>query len=319
METVEQPAAEAPAPRAALTPLGPAHVAALLGLTAAAAVALFEAEALLGHAGLALLGGAVAAGFVAGGSRVLRGSGAPFGQALVCAGVLVVPIAAHGAARALGFGRPFAAVPTSVVDLVVGPWFPVQVAMVAAAALALRAFRIPFLVTPIVAAAWLAVQDAAPILFGGAPAWAQRALLSAICGVVILALGVAFDRRERGDAASWLYLQGLVALTGGLVTWTGASTVSLLLVALIHAGLVLASLLLGRRTFAVAGALGLAGAAGRLADDLLTAAAATVAFAAVAFALVGLGLLFHLHRARLAAALRARAPRQLLRLLPPER
>ena len=291
--------------------------AATVALAALAALALAEASEHLGFAGLAGLASALALACLGVGWQRFARSGGAQGHVLVGVAVLVVPLAAHGAARALGLGHPFARSPGTLFDWLAGPWFPVQAATALAAVLAWRTFRFPFLATPIAAAAWFAAQDAAPLLFGPDPSWAQRALLSSLGGLVFLAAGLAVDRRTRGDVAFWLYLAGLLALTGGLVTWTGASDLSLALVALLHAGLVLASLLLERRSFAVAGALGLAAAAGRLADDLLDPAALSFALAGVALGLVGLGLLYHLHHARLAALVRERVPRRLRRLLPP--
>lgn len=301
-------------------PLEPPGWRSLAGSVAAAmgaGVALAEAFDRLGFLGLAGLASALALALLAAGWQRVTRSGGQRGQVLISAAVLVVPLAAHGVARALGLGSPFTARPDDLHAWLGGPWFPVQAAAALAAALALRTFRIPFLVAPLAVAAWFAAQDAAPLLFGQDPTWVQRVMVSALAGLVLLAAGVSVEGRARGDLAFWLYLPGLLAFSGGLMTWTGASNASLVLVALLHAGLVLASLVLGRRGFAVAGALGLAASAGRLADDLLEPTALSFALAGVALAVVGLGLLYHLHEARLAALVHARLPQGLQRLLPP--
>jgi hypothetical protein len=292
-------------------------LAAGLGLAVAAGLSLALAFDRLGFPGLAGVASALALALLGAGWQRFGRSGGARGQVLLCGAVVLAPLAAHGVARTLGLGQPFAASPGTLFDWLAGPWFPVQATAALAAALALNAFRIPFMAAPLAAAVWFSAQDAAPLLFGPDTSWAQRALLSALCGWLFLVAGLAVDRRTRGDVAFWLYLPGLVALTGGLVTWTGASVLSVVVVAWLHAGLVLVSLLLARRSFAVAGALGLAAAVGRLADDLLDTTALSFALAAVALATVGLGLLYHLHQARLEALLLARLPRGLRRLLPP--
>jgi hypothetical protein len=305
--------------RPPLEPSGWRSVAGSVAVALGAGLALAEAFEQLGFPGLAGLSSALALALLAAGWQRFTRSGGQRGQVLVCAAVLVAPLAAHAVARTVGLGKPFAASPADVLGWLGGPWFPVQAVAALSAGLALRSFRIPFLVAPLAVAAWFAAQDAAPLLFGPDPAWAQRVLVSALSGLVFLAAGVAVEGRTRGDVAFWLYLPGLLAFSGGLMTWTGASDLSLLLVGLLHAGLVLASLVLHRRAFAVAGALGMAAAAGRLADDLLDPTALSFALAGVALAVVGLGLLYHIHRARLAAQVHARLPEALQRHLPPGR
>lgn len=297
-------------------PPGWRHAAGAAALGMGASLALVVALEWLGFAGLAAGAGGLGLALLAAGRQQLARSGGRRGQVLLCAAVLLAPVAAHGLARTLGLGRPFAGVPATLLDWLTGPWFPVQAAAALAAGLALRAFRIPFLAWPLAAAAWFAAQDAAPVLLGGDPAWEQRVLVSALSGLVFLGAGVAVDGRTRGDVAFWLYLPGLLAFTGGLVTWTGAGPGSLALVALLHAGLVLASLVVKRRGFAVAGALGLAAAAGRLADAQLEPGAVPFVLAGVGLALVGAGLAYHLHQERLSALAAELVPAPLRRWLP---
>ncbi len=316
----EQPHAEAAstgAPVATLRPLTPPWRLAAVALTVALVSAFSSLAAFdrFGFAGLAVTAAALSAALLAAGRSHALGRGGRLGQVFTSLSVLLVPVSVHGLVRAIDYQSPWLG--SALTDWLLGPWFPVQAATVAAAALALRAWRIPFLSAVLAGAAWFAAQDAAPVLFGDDPAWSERALVSSLIGLVMLAAGLAVDRRTREDHAFWLYACGLLALCGGLATMQSESDASIALVALLQVGLVVVSLLLERQSFAVAGALGLAAAAGHLADDLLDAKALSFALTAVALAVIGLGLAFHLHHERLERWAAGLVPPRLRRLLPP--
>lgn len=296
------------------TPLWRPALAALV-VAVGSAFAILLAFERFGFAGLAVAAATLAGSLLAAGRHRHLRSGGALGQVFISAAVVLAPVAVHGLVRAAGYGATPTGHPFS--GWLLGPWFPVQAAAIGAAALALRSFRVPFLSAVIGTAVWYAAQDAAPIVFGDDPEWGSRALLSALTGVVLLAGGLAVDRRTRDDHAFWLYLPGLLAFSGGLVTLQAESETSILLVALLQLSLVGASLLLERRTFAVAGALGLAAAAGHLADDLLDAKALSFVLTAIALVVVGLGLLYHVHHEWLERRLAVLVPARLRRLLPP--
>jgi hypothetical protein len=317
---VEQLPAGTSSTGAPVEPLRPAiplwqPVAAALLVAVVSSLALLSAFDRFGFAGLAVTAATLAGGLLAAGRHRHVKSGGRLGHVFITTAVLLVPVAVHGLVRAIGYTAPW--VGSAFTDWLAGPWFPVQTATLAAAVLAIRAFRLPFLSAVVAGAVWFAAQDAAPILFGDDPAWAQRALLSSLTGLVILAAGLAVDRRTREDHAFWLDLCGLLAFSAGLTTMHSESDTSILLVAALHVGLVAASLLLERRSFAVAGALGLAAAAGHLADDLLDAKALSFALTTIALVVIGLGLLYHLHQERLERWAAALVPAPLRRLLPP--
>jgi hypothetical protein len=270
-----------------------------------------------GYVGLAVLSSALALAALAAGWRRLRRSGGVDGHALVSAAVLLVPLAALGLTRSLGLGAGHAGVPSTVGEWVVGPWFPIQAATALASAAGLATFRSPLLALPLAASLWSATQDAAAILLAAAPTQGQRAVVSALTGLAFLAVGVALDRRTRQDLAGSIDLAGLVAFCGGLLTVTDAGDLTLVVVALLHLGLVAASLLLDRRVFAVAGALGLAAALGHLADDLLVTEALGFALVGIGLAVVGLGVLYHRHYHGLRRRLTALVPTGARRFLPP--
>ncbi|HET9554848.1 MAG TPA: hypothetical protein VFP50_17925 [Anaeromyxobacteraceae bacterium] len=291
-------------------------VAAAMALALGAAVALDVAFAELGFGGLATAATALAfALYAVGRQRWVRTRGAR-GQVLLTAAVLLAPLAAHGAARLVGWGRP-PDPPYDLVDWLAGPWFPVQAAAALAAALVVRTFDVPAMSGVLGAAAWFAAQDAAVVVFGPSPGWAQRALLSALTGVVLVGAGMAVDRRTRADHAFWLYLTGLLAFTGGLVTWQAGSDVSAALVGGLHLWLVALAVILGRHAFAVAGAIGVAASAGRLAEDLLDGRVVAFVVAAVVLLIVWAGIAYARHRGPAAAWISGRAPEWFRRLLPP--
>jgi hypothetical protein len=288
---------------------------------AALAVSLVSSFALLlafdrfGFAGLAVSAATLSGSLLAAGRHRHLRSGGALGHVFISAAVLLLPVAVHGLVRALGHGQPDAG--THLSDWLLGPWFPVEAAAVAGAVLAIRSYRVPFLSAVVGVSVWLAAQDAAPVLFGDDPGGTQRALLSSLTGLVLLAAGLAVDRRAREDHAFWLYLPGLLAVAGGLTALQAENHASILLVAVLNAGLVAVSLPLGRPSFAVAGGLGLAAAAGHLADDLLDGKALSFALTGIALGVIGLGLAYHLHHERLERRLAALLPARLRRLLPP--
>src|SRR5574337_1175688 len=189
----------------------------------------------------------------------------------VLAGVAVamVAVAVHGLQHAFGLFPEADGAPQSLAALVGGHLFPAALAALAAAVVALRSFAAPILAAILVAVLWFAVMLAAPVVFGPTPTWGQRALLSALLGLVVLAAGVALDGRTRRDFSGWLYLSGRVAFWGGLTTYHAETEPALLLGAAVNAGLVAVSLLLHRRMFAVFGVVGIAGVLGRLAEEEL--------------------------------------------------
>jgi hypothetical protein len=243
-------------------------------------------------------------------------AGAAAGGALAVTAVVLAGLAVHALQRALGIGH--AGAPTDLGDWFVSHELAPLAASAVTCALALRALRLPGLAAVLVAIAWFAAMTAAPAIFGSAPTWSQRALLSALVGV--LALGTAFglDRRTRRDYAFWLYLAGLVAFWGGLTTYHEGRGLSPVLDGLVNGWLIAAGLLIRRRVLAVFGAIGLAAAAGRAAQAQLVPDALSVAFAGIVLGLVAGAFLYVRLETRGRRALTGRLPAGLRGVLPPD-
>jgi hypothetical protein len=148
-----------------------------------------------------------------------------------------------------------------------GSWLLMEVATIAAGAVALRLRRFPFLTAPIAFSLWYMSMDLTPILFGKTDfAWEDRQWVSVWFGLAMLLAAYLVDLRNRAQAdfAFWGYLFGLLAFWGGLSSMEGGSEWSKLMYGLINVGLIVLSVILRQRVFAVFGALGVLGYLGYL-------------------------------------------------------
>lgn len=170
-------------------------------------------------------------------------------------------------------------------------WLPMEIGTIAAALLALIAFPFPFLVMIIAFCLWYMSMDLTPWLMGmGAEnfTWEQRATVSMYIGLTIIALAWLVDLRrwKNGDFAFWLHIFGLMAFWGGLTAQHSGDEVGKAVYCAINVGLVLASLFLMRRAYAVFGAIGVTFYLGHLSYDVFKD---SILFP---FALSGIGVLF---------------------------
>lgn len=302
--------------------VGPLRVALALATGAVAAAilgaVLLDAWERAGPAGgltVALLEGAALT--IAARALALRAPRALHAAVLAALAVPLAPAAVRAAQAWTGALGPAGAPPTTLSAWLGGPAFLPAAAAVAAAVTALWAVGHPLLSAVLFGALWGSAMTAAPVVFGPTPTWAQHALLSALLGAAALAAGVALDGRLRRDHSGWIYLAGLAAFCGGVTTLHGDTGPSLAAALAAYAALVLASLALRRRAFAVFGALGVASGLARLADTLLAEAVVPYALVAIAAA-VGAAALVHARVAPAwARAVAAALPAPLRRMLPP--
>jgi hypothetical protein len=139
-----------------------------------------------------------------------------------------------------------------------------ELATIAAAAIALRFARFGFLTAPMAFSFWFLSMDLAALILGeGNDSWETRKWVSVIVGLFILLIGYGLDKKlhksERPDTedyAFWCYLFGLLAFWGGLTAMDSGSEVKRALYALINIGLIGLAVKLRRTTFLIFGALG---------------------------------------------------------------
>ena len=240
------------------------------------------------------------------------------GGLLITLAVGMTPLATYGLQRALGLWPS-----TDPGDYagfhewIKGGWFVMELATVAAALLALRSYKFPFLTAPLAFTLWYVSMDLAPLLHAS---WNQRCAISALVGLAIIVAAFLVDRRTREDFGFWLYLFGLLALWGGLVAVQGGTALGRFLFLLVNLLLIATSLLLRRRVFMVFGALGVTGYLGYLAHDVFKDSLLfPVVLTLVGLGIIAVGVHVHQRSERYQAALRQLVPASVRAWLPPDR
>jgi hypothetical protein len=286
----------------------PAHILYYLGgLVAIGAMTLFVTLGFERFGGIGLL--VIALGYAAGGVALTdyllrRGLAIPAG--IVAAFVVALtPLAVYGLQSALGqwaTGRVY----RDYHVYIDWRWIMMELATIAAAAVALWRWRLPFLLMPLAVTLWYMSMDLTPFLFGQPDVtWALRKSVSLWFGLGVLVLALALDlrtRREDRDYAFWLYLFGMLAFWCGLSLMNSQSEIGKLGYLAINLLLIAIGALLQRRVFAVFGGIGVAGYLGHLAyrvfkDSMVFPFALTL----IGLAVIGLGLLWQRHEKAIAA------------------
>lgn len=146
-----------------------------------------------------------------------------------------------------------------------GSWIVMELATIAASALALRFVRFGFLTAPMAFCFWFFSMDFAAFIFKQNSLDSDKAKwVSVLVGVLTMLVGFVLDRtlQKKGtpkmeDFAFWCYLFGLMAFWGGLSVMDSGSELGRFVYLLVNVGLVGTALLLKRTAFLVFGALGI--------------------------------------------------------------
>jgi hypothetical protein len=131
----------------------------------------------------------------------------------------------------------------------------VELLTLAATAKALRIFRHPLLMLPVVLLAWLLVTD----LLSGGGTWS--AIVTLAIGLVFFVSALSADAGSRRPYGFWLHLAAGLTIGGSLLYFWHSGTFDWILVALASLVYIRLAGALGRASWAVLGALGLTFAA----------------------------------------------------------
>lgn len=231
--------------------------------------------------------------------------------------VCMVPLAVYGGQHVLGWWAPNSAAPLAYRDFhtrIDWRWLMMEFATLAAGALALWRYRLPFLVLPVAVTLWYMSMDLTPLLFGGEANhfFSDRGKwVSTVFGLLMLLMAFWVDVRSRAslDFAFWLYVFGVLTFWGGLTSMNSDSELGKLIYCGINLGLIAIGAALSRRVFAIFGGSGVALYLGHLSytvfkDSMLF----PVALTAIGLMLVATGIVWQRHEARLGAWLRSGLP-----------
>ncbi len=152
-------------------------------------------------------------------------------------------------------------------------WLMLEFGTLAAAAVLLWRYKLPFMVMPVAVTLWYMSMDVAHGLMQGA-GWDYKFMrdVSLVFGLGTCAMAMWVDMRSRlsrsvewrQDFAFWLYIFGAIMFWGALSLRDSSNEWGKFLYALLNIVLVLLGAAIGRRVFTVCGALGVAGYLGYL-------------------------------------------------------
>lgn len=292
-----------------------------------AAMGLFSTTAfgLMGGWALFATGAAYAAGLWLAGRHLWQRNLRMPGGLLIAAAVSMVPLMIYGIQDALDLWRFAQGKPGSYHDFfpyVNGSWLYMEVGTVLAAILALRVYKVPFLLLVGGIALWFMSMDIAmwftaqPDDFGD---FETRRQVSIIFGLLMIIAAWVMDlARPKGpDLSFWLHIFGIATFWGGLTASSESTEFTRFIYFIINMLLIGLALFLDRRIYAVFGAIGMATYLGYLAYDVFKDMIMfSFALSAIGLAVIGLGLWLNRHYAALSAAMDAKMPAGLRALRP---
>ncbi|KIZ34033.1 MULTISPECIES: hypothetical protein [Rhodopseudomonas] len=243
------------------------------------------------------------------------------GGLLIAVAVAMAPLAVFGVQDAFGMWTDFGK-PKAMRDFYIwikGSFVFMELATIAAALLALRFYRFPFIVLLMAVALWFMSMDIVPWITG-APFgnWEASRRVSVGFGLAMLVIALIVNgRQRRGDFAFWLYLFGALTFWGGITASSSGSDVDKALYCAMNVGFLVISVVLARRVFAVFGVIGIAIYLGDLADRLFKDSLLfPFALSLIGIGIIALGLYSNRHQAAIGAWVAARLPEAVKRLRP---
>lgn len=229
--------------------------------------------------------------------------------------VTLVPLAIYGVQEALGFwadGMVYREYHTHI-DW---RWMLMELGTLAAGALLLMRYKLPFLLMPVAVTLWYMSMDLTPFLFGDEDTfWDYRKWVSMAFGLFMLLAAFWVDLRTRNehhkDYGFWLYLFGTLAFWGGLTAMSSDSELGKFAYLCINLVMIMKGAVLSRRVLAVFGGFGVAGYLGHLAYDVFKDSVLfPFALTAVGLGIIYLGILWQRHEQQISMRLRGLLPKE---------
>jgi hypothetical protein len=239
------------------------------------------------------------------------------GGLLLAIAVSMAPLAVFGIQEALGWWGQLD--DPGAYQGFYANWIFMEVAAIVAAAVALRYYPFPFIVSIVAVALWLMSMDLTSWIAGTEYAdWERQRGLSVWFGGAVLAVAYIVDQRQRtGDFAFWLYLFGLMAFWGAITASASGSHFAKALYCAMNIGFLFLSVFLNRRVFAVFGVMGVSIYLGNLASQVFRdSLMVPFALSLIGVAVIAAGLYYHRNQAAISGWLDAHLSPAVKRLRP---
>jgi hypothetical protein len=273
------------------------------------------AFSMMGGMALTLTAFAYAAGFLFAGDRLWRGKDlrTPGGLLIACA-VAMAPLAVFGIQEWAGWWGAGAKAGT-MHDFYVwikGGWVPMEIVTLVAAIIALRFYPFPFITFVASVMLWFLTMDLADLIAGKLSDgmysnWPLRRAMTQWFGLALIIVAWGVDLKKRtGDFAFWLHLAGIAAFWGAVSAQSSDSEIAKAIYCAMNVGLILLSVFLSRRVYAVYGAMGVMFYLGYLANKLFKDSLLfPFALSALGLALIWVGIVIFRNRAKIEARMEA--------------
>lgn len=242
------------------------------------------------------------------------------GGLLIAIAVSMAPLAVYGVQEHLGiWGKTRPGTVRDFYTVISSGWLFMEIATIAAASVALRYFRFPFIVLMIAIALWFMSMDIVPWLTNQV-FWTfeSNRQISIVFGFATIITAVIVNARQRtGDFAFWLYLFGVIMFWGSISATSGGTTLQKAIYCALNVSFLLIAVFLGRRVFAVFGTIGIAFYLGDLAEKVFKDSLMfPFALSLIGVAIIAAGLYYHRHQDAARAWFDAWLPAPLKRLRP---
>ena len=208
-------------------------------------------------------------------------------------------------------------------EWVQGSWLLMSLGTILAGFIYLKYRPFPFLMMPIAVAFYYIAIDAIPLVHDSLDYTALaelRKFYSMILGVLMIALGYAFDKKEKLDYSFWLYLFGVIAFWGSLSAMNSDREIGKFIYFLINLAMLFLSLYLHRRAFLIFGSIGVMIYMGHLANKVFKDSMLfPVALSVIGLAVIFLGVKYQKNKDLIDAKFTALLPGFMKKFRPEER
>ncbi|PPQ41744.1 hypothetical protein [Rhodopseudomonas palustris] len=241
------------------------------------------------------------------------------GGLCIAVAVGMMPLAVYGVQEAFGLWSEFGKPDTirSFYIWVKGSFIFMELATIVAALVALAFYRFPFIVFLMAVALWFLSMDLVPWITGTPHGDFEtgRKVSIGFGAVMVIAAVIVHLRQRSGNFAFWLYLFGVMTFWGGITATSNGTNLDKALYCAMNVVFLGIAVVLGRRVFAVFGALGIAIYLGDLAEKLFRDSLLfPFALSLIGIAIIALGLFLHRRLPAIEAWCDARLPKGMQRL-----